>query len=106
MLINNAVENWREALDGAFPNEAAAEFGRAVMGRYIVLGDWVVGHDERDARCTHTPSGGQAGRQDGVTPCNRIVGRGQTALAAIEDAREYFEDEDAARPETPPRTSS
>ena len=52
MLINNAIEIWREALNAAFhdetpepeaDNELAAEFRKAVMGRYIALGDDIPG---------------------------------------------------------------
>jgi len=53
-------------------------------------GEHVVGHNELAAVCRHTPSGGTAGEPDGVTPCNRIIGRGQTRRAAMADAREYL----------------
>ena len=171
MLIHNTIENWRDALDGAFPDEAeaddelAAEFRKAVLGRYIELGDdlpdgldyettcqqrvgafvliqrateqeraafeaafdaaveafrpriadvesvpsaglpdcctlwraedgdWLVGHAETHPGCKHAPTGGHGGRPDGVTPCNRIIGRGPTAGAAIENAIDYFHSE-------------
>ena len=49
MLIHNAIENWREALNAAFPDEAeadnelAAQFRKEVIGRYIALGDDIPG---------------------------------------------------------------
>ena len=50
-------------------------------------GGYEVCHTETDASCHHTPSGGTGGRQDGATPCNRIIGSGRTKRDAIEDAR-------------------
>ena len=50
-------------------------------------GGYAVQHTETAPGCRHTPSGGTAGRQDGVTPCNRIIGHGRTQGAAIADAR-------------------
>lgn len=49
-------------------------------------GEYEVCHAETSADCKHTPSGGTAGRPDGRTPCNRIVGRGYTRSEAINDA--------------------
>jgi heat shock protein HslJ len=50
-------------------------------------GQYVVGHDEHHAKCRHTPSGGTAGKPDGVTMCNRIIGHGRTRAEAIDVAR-------------------
>ncbi len=50
-------------------------------------GQWVVGHDEHSPSCRHEPSGGHAGRQDGQTRCNRIIGNGPTRAAAVAEAR-------------------
>ena len=53
-------------------------------------GEYVVGHNEHSAQCQHEGSGGHGGRADG-SPCNRIIGHGQTRAAAIAEAREYLD---------------
>lgn len=50
-------------------------------------GGYEVCHQETSEHCKHTPSGGKGGRQDGVTPCNRVIAHGETKVLAIEDAR-------------------
>lgn len=55
-------------------------------------GGYKVGHDEKSPQCKHTPSGGNGGYPDGVTPCNRIVGHGKTKTAAVDDAIEHLSD--------------
>jgi hypothetical protein len=50
-------------------------------------GRYEVAHTETDPCCRHTPSGGTGGRQDGVTPCNRIIGHGRTVAEAVRAAR-------------------
>ncbi len=53
-------------------------------------GGYEVAHRETSHRCGHTPSGGTGGFADGETPCDRIIGHGQTVQDAVNDAREYF----------------
>ena len=53
-------------------------------GRYEVC------HTETNPACRHVPSGGIGGFPDSVTPCNRIIGQGQTVRAAVADARDYL----------------
>lgn len=50
-------------------------------------GCYEVCHQETSGHCKHTKTGGNGGRQDGVTPCNRIIGHGETKALAIADAR-------------------
>jgi hypothetical protein len=50
-------------------------------------GQWVVGHDEHNANCRHTPSGGTGGRQNRERKCDRIIGHGKTRREAVEQAR-------------------
>lgn len=54
-------------------------------------GTWKVGHNESRIECTHPKTGGTRGRVDGITPCDRIIGRGETKADAVADAREYLE---------------
>lgn len=69
------------------------------MTRYLPKCCWVradgagryeVAHTETDSACRHRPTGGTGGRPDGKTPCNRIIGRGQTKIEAIQAARNYL----------------
>ena len=53
-------------------------------------GGYEVTHTETDSQCGHTPSGGTGGSRDELTPCNRIIGHGQTKSLAIESARKYL----------------
>ncbi len=53
-------------------------------------GGYEVQHTETSSQCRHEPSGGTSGRPDGLTPCNRIIGNGDTQRDAIKDARAYL----------------
>lgn len=53
-------------------------------------GGYEVAHTETDSHCRHEPSGGTGGHADGVTRCNRIIGRGKTRGLAIVQARQHF----------------
>lgn len=53
-------------------------------------GKYVVGHNEHSEKCKHTPSGGTGGFPDKKTMCDRIIGKGPTRQAAIQDGRKYF----------------
>ena len=54
-------------------------------------GAWVVQHDETMLCCHHVPSGGTGGKPDGVTPCCRRIGLGDTKAEAVQNARDYLE---------------
>lgn len=55
-------------------------------GRYVAV-HW---EESRRHLCRHTPSGGHAGKPDGHTRIDRLIGQGYSRADAIAEARAYL----------------